>query len=49
MANALRDAFFDATVSARALIILAPTARSLAHGGTRPQRTWSRRRAVPSS
>ena len=35
----LRNAGFTATVSARALIIRAPPLVSLAHGGTRPQRT----------
>ena len=36
--NAERNDGFDATVSARALNIRLPTAGSLAHDGTRPQR-----------
>ena len=38
-ANGLAKALDVASVSARALIMRAPTLTSLAHGGTRPQRT----------
>src|SRR4051812_47519751 len=47
--SALRYAFLVATVSARALIILAPTAGLFAQKGTRPQRMASMRRVSPDS
>ena len=46
--NAARNAGFSCTVSERALIILAPSLRSFAHPGTRPQRSFASVRSSPS-